>query len=91
MLRIALMIAALLIAAMPAALGMLYNTSFDSETPVRIQDKSSSPTPPVPQRPNPRIDDRAAGGEDRDSGLTKRRQAHNEGDDRAAHRQRPAH
>lgn len=85
------MIAALLIAAMPAALGMLWNASFDSETPVRIHDKSSSPTPPVPQRPKPKIDDRTARGEDRDSGRTERQQAHNEGDDRAAHRQRPAH
>ena len=85
------MIAALLIAATPAALGMLWNTSFDSETPVRIHDKSSSPTPPVPQRPIPKVGDRTGGSEDRDSGRTKRQQAHNEGDDRAAHRQRPAH
>jgi hypothetical protein len=85
------MIAALLIAATPATLGVLWNGSFDSETPVRIQDKSSSPTPPVPHRPIPRVGDPTAGGEDRDSGRTTRQQAHNEGDDRAAHSQRPAH
>jgi hypothetical protein len=91
MLRIALMIAALLIAATPAAVGVLWNASFNPETPVRIQDKISSPTPPIPRRPDPGVDDRTAGDEDRDSGRTKRQQAHNEGDDRAAHRQRPAH
>jgi hypothetical protein len=91
MLRIALMIAALVLAATPAALGVLRNVAFTPETPVRILDQSSSPTPEHPQRPDPELDDRTDGEEDRDSGRTERQQAHNEGDDRAAHRPRPAH
>lgn len=85
------MLAALMLAAAPAALGVLRNASFTPETPVRILDRSSSPTPEPPQRPGREIEDRTTSEEDRDSGRMERQQAHNEGDDRAAHRPRPAH
>jgi hypothetical protein len=90
MLRFALMLAALMIALTPAALGLIRNASFTHETPVQIPERSSVEMPPQPQRPDPEIDDRKAGTEDRDSRRTEGRQAHNEGDDRPAHRPRPA-
>jgi len=85
MLRIALILAALIIAATPAALGVLRNASFTQEAPVRDPERSSQ-IPLQPQRPDPKVDGLNAGKEDRDSRLTERRQAHNEGDDRPAHR-----
>lgn len=89
MIRFALMLVALILAATPAALGVLRNASFTQETPVRDPEHSSSEMPPQPQRPDPKVDGLNAGKEDRDSRLTERRQAHNEGDDRPAHRPRP--
>lgn len=89
MLRFALILAALMLAGMPAALGLMQNASFTPETPVRIHERSTE-MPPELDRPDPKIDDRTTLKEDRDSRLTERRQAHNEGDDRAAHRPRPA-
>ncbi len=83
------MLVALIIAATPAALGVLRNASFTPETPVRITDRSS-PASELLQPPDSEVDDRTTGEEDRDSRRTERRQAHNEGDDRAAHRPRPA-
>ena len=85
MLRFVLILAALIIAATPAALGVIRNASFTPETPVRIVDRSS-PVSPQPQRPDAAADDRTTGDEDRDSRHAERRQAHNEGDDRPAHR-----
>jgi len=87
MLRFALMLAALMIAVMPAALGLLQNASFTPETPVRLPERSSIEVPPEPQRPGPEVNERKGAKEDRDSPRTERRQAHNEGDDRPAHRQ----
>ena len=83
------MLAALMIAVMPAAFGLLRNASFTPETPVRIPERSSIEMPPEPQRPDPEIDEGKGGKEDRDFRRTERRQAHNEGDDRPAHRPRP--
>jgi hypothetical protein len=85
MLRFALMLAALMIAVTPAALGLLRNASFTPETPVRFPERSSIEAPPERQRPEPEVDDRKGAEEDRDSSRTERRQAHNEGDDRPAH------
>jgi hypothetical protein len=90
MLRFALMLAALMIAVMPAAFGLLRNASFTPETPVQIPEQSISPTPPQLPRPDPEVDQPGSGTEDRHSGRTERRQAHNEGDDRPARRPRPA-
>jgi len=81
------MLAALIIAATPAALGVLRNASFTPETPVRTPDRSSPTSQQL--QPPAEVEDRTSG-EDRDSRRTERRQAHNEGDDRAAHRPRPA-
>jgi hypothetical protein len=86
MLRFALILAALMIAVMPAAFGLLRNASFTHETPVRIPERSSTVVPPERQRPDPAINERKGGREDRDSRRTEGRQAHNEGDDRPAHR-----
>ncbi len=86
MIRFALLLAALMIAVMPAALGLLRNASFTPETPVRVPERSSIEVPPEAQRPDPEVDGRKAGTEDRDSRRTEGRQAHNEGDDRPAHR-----
>ena len=85
MLRFALMLVALMLAATPAALGVLRNASFTPETPVRIVEHRSSPTAPEPKRPEPGVDDRTTGNEDRDSRHAERLQAHNVGDDRPAH------
>ncbi len=85
MLRFALMLAALMIAATPAALGLIRNASFTPETPVRFPERSTIQLPPERQQPDPEIDERKAGKEagkeDRDSRRTEGRQAHNEGDD----------
>ncbi len=86
MLRFALMLAALMLAVMPAALGLIRNASFTPETPVRIPERSSIEMPPERRQPDPEVDERKAGKEDRDSRRTEGRQAHNEGDDRPAHR-----
>lgn len=81
MLRFALILAALMIAATPAALGLIRNASFTPETPVRFPERSTIQLPPERQQPDPEIDERKAGKEDRDSRRTEGRQAHNEGDD----------
>ena len=81
MLRIALLLAALMLAIMPAAFGVLRNASFTPETPVQISEQTSEPTAPQLQRPDPKVDHGIRGKEDFDSRLTERRQAHNEGDD----------
>ncbi len=73
------MLVALMIAVMPAALGVLRNASFTPETPVRFPERSTIQLPPERQRPDPEVDERKAGKEDRDSSRTERRQAHNEG------------
>ena len=86
MIRIALMLVALVLAATPAALGVLRNAAFTPETPVRIMDGRSSPTQPESQQPGPQVDNLKGDDQDRDSRRTERRQAHNEGDDRPAHR-----
>ena len=54
------MLAALIIAATPAALGVLRNASFTPETPVRIPDRSS-PTSQLLQPPDSEVDDRTTG------------------------------
>jgi hypothetical protein len=87
MIRFALMLAALLLAGMPAAIGLM-NTSYSSETPVQIPHETNSPL--APERPDPQIDVRIRDKQDRNSGRTERRQAHNEGDDRTARASRPA-
>jgi hypothetical protein len=81
MLRIALMLAALMLAIMPAAFGVLRNASFTPERPAQISEQSSDPTAPQLQRPDPEVDQRISHKEDLDSRRTERRQAHNEGDD----------
>ncbi len=90
MLRFALILAALMIAATPAALGLIQNASFTPETPVRFPERGTIQLPPERQQPAPEIAERRAGKEagkeDRDSRRTDRQQAHNEGDDRPAHR-----
>jgi hypothetical protein len=88
MLRFALILAALMLAGAPAALGLMQNASFTPETPVRIHERSTE-MPPELERPDPGIDERTTAKEHRDSRLTERRQAHNERDDRPAHRPRP--
>ena len=75
------MLAALMIAIMPAAFGVLRNASFTPERPVHTSEQTSDPTAPQLQRPDPRVDQRNSGKEDLDSQLTERRQAHNEGND----------
>ena len=80
------MLAALMIAVMPAAFGLIKNSSFTRETPVRFPERSSIEMPPDRQRTDPEVTERKGGKEDRDSRRTDRRQAHNEGDDRPAHR-----
>ena len=75
------MLAGLMLAVMPAALGVLQNASFTPDKPVRISKQTSDPTAPQLQRPDPKVDHRIRGKEDPDSRLTERRQAHNEGDD----------
>ena len=86
MIRLALMLAALVLAVMPAAFGVLRNASFVPEKPVRISQQTSDPRAPQLERPDPKVDQQISGNEDRDSGRTERRQAHNDGDDRPAHR-----
>jgi hypothetical protein len=81
MIRFALMLAALMIAVMPAAFGVLRNASFTPERPVRISEQTSDPTAPQLQRPDPQVDQRISGKEDRDSRRAERRQAHNGGND----------
>jgi hypothetical protein len=81
MLRIALMLAALMLAATPAALGVLHNAAFTPGTPAHISEQSSDPTAPRLQRPDPQVNQRTSRKEDPDSRRTERRQAHNEGDD----------
>ena len=75
------MLAGLMLAVMPAALGVLQNASFTPDKPARISEQPSEPTAPQLQRPDPKVDHRIRGKEDLDSRLTERRQAHNEGDD----------
>jgi hypothetical protein len=87
MLRFALMLAALMIAVTPAAFGLIRNASFTPEAPVRIPERSGIELPAERQQLDPEVDERKAGKEDPDSRRTERRQAHNEGDDRPAHRQ----
>jgi hypothetical protein len=81
MIRFALMLAALMIAVMPAAFGVLRNASFTPERPVRISDQTTDPTAPQFHRPDPQVDRRIRSKEDFDSRRTERRQAHNGGDD----------
>jgi hypothetical protein len=81
MIRIALMLAALILAVMPAAFGVLRNASFIPETPVRISEQTSDPTAPQLHRPDPQVDQRISGKEDLESQRTERPEAHNEGDD----------
>ena len=81
MLRFALILAALMIAATPAALGLMRNAAFTDETPVQIPERSTIQLPPERQQPDREIDERKAGMEDRDSRRTEGRRAHNEGDD----------
>jgi hypothetical protein len=87
MLRLGLILAALLLAGMPATIGLMY-TSFSGETPDQVPDQTHSPL--VPERPDPKIDVRTRDGQDRNSARTGRQQAHNEGDDRTARASRPA-
>ena len=75
------MLVGLMLAVMPAALGVLQNASFTPESPVRNSEQTSEPTAPQLQRPDPKVDHGIRGKEDFDSRLTERRQAHNEGDD----------
>jgi hypothetical protein len=77
MIRFALMLAALVLAAIPAALGVLQNSSFTRETPVRFDERSSIEEAPGRQRPDPEVDEDKGGTEDRDSRLTEHGQAHN--------------
>jgi hypothetical protein len=81
MIRFALMLAALMIAVMPAAFGVLRNASFTPERPVQISEQTSDPTAPQLQRPDPKVEQGISGKEDLDSRRTERRQAHNERDD----------
>ena len=75
------MLAALMIAIMPAAFGVLRNAAFTPERPAPVTEQTSDPTAPQLQRPDPKVDQRISGNEDPDSGRTERLQAHNEGDD----------
>lgn len=84
MTKFALILAALVLAVVPAALGLLQNDLFRPETPSRISKQTSDPTAPQLQRPDPQVDRGTSRKEDSDSRLTERRQAHNEGDDRPA-------
>jgi Flp pilus assembly protein TadB len=81
MIRFALMLAALMIAAMPAAFGVLHNASFTPERPARISEQTTDPTAPQLQRPEPQVDRRVRSQEDFDSRRMERRQAHNGGND----------
>jgi hypothetical protein len=81
MIRIALMLAALMIAVMPAAFGVLHNASFIPERPVRNSEQTSDPTAPQLQRPDPQVDRRIRSKEDLDSRRAERQQAHNGGND----------
>jgi hypothetical protein len=81
MLRIALMLAALMLAIMPAAFGVLRNASFIPERPVQISEQTSDPTAPQLHRPDPQVEQRIGRKEDLDSRRTERRLAHNERDD----------
>ena len=81
MIRLALMLAALLLAATPAALGVIRNASFTPETPVRIMDRNSSPKDMNPQQPDTQVDNLNGDDQDLDSPRIERRQAHNDGDD----------
>ena len=71
MIKIGLMLAALIFAATPAALGVLWNNSFARETPVRAPEHSSH-LPLQLQRPDPKVDGLDAGNEDLDSRRTER-------------------
>ena len=75
------MLAALMLAIMPAAFGVLRNAAFTPERPAPVTEQTSDPTAPQLQRPDPRVDQRNSGKEDLDSQLTERRQAHNERND----------
>ena len=81
MLRIALLLAALMIAVMPAAFGVLQNDLFTPETPARIHEQTIEPAAPQLHRPEPNVDRRTSGTEDSDSPRAERPQAHNVGDD----------
>ena len=81
MTRFALMLAALMLAVVPAALGVLQNDLFTPETPARINEQTIDPAAPQLHRPEPKVDSRTSGNEDSDSRRTERRQAHNEGND----------
>jgi len=81
MIKFAFMLVALLLAATPAALGVLRNASFTPERPVPISEQTNDPTAPQRQRPDPEVDQGISGKEDPDSHRTERRLAHNEGDD----------
>jgi len=81
MTRFALMLAALVLAVLPALLGVLENDLFRPETPARISDRTTQPTAPQLQRPDPHVDHSMSGKEDPDSRRAERRLAHNEGDD----------
>jgi hypothetical protein len=77
MIRFALILAALLLAGTPAVLGLLENSSFTRETPVRFDERSSIDEAPERQRPDPQVDEGKGGKEDRDSRLTEHGLAHN--------------
>ena len=83
MLRLALALAALMIAATPAALGLLRNASFTPEAPVQAPERSSQIQP---MRPDPEVD----GKEDRESRPSEPGRAHNESDERTARPSRAA-
>ena len=83
MLRLALALAALMIAATPAALGLLRNASFTPEAPVQAPDRS---VPFQPPRPNPEVQ----GKQHREFRPSEPGPAHNESDDRTARPPRPA-
>ena len=75
------MLAALMLAIMPAAFGVLRNASFTPDRPVHVSEQTSDPTAPQLQRPDPKVDQRNSGKEDFDSRRTERLQAHNGGND----------
>ena len=81
MLKFALILVGLMLAATPAALGVLRNASFTHESPVRFPERTSIEAPRELQRPDPKVDEGKGGKQDRDSRLTEHLQAHNEGDD----------
>jgi hypothetical protein len=77
MTRFALMLAALVLAVVPALLGVLENDLFRPESPSHVSEQTSDPTAPQLQRPDPAVDDRISGNEHSNSPRSERLQAHN--------------